>query len=282
METKDLLLNDYRNRIAQIEGGRLFIGINKKTKIQTDGVIEYNHDSISIKNNIRYSSIQKFISFKHRFIYFLCPKVASQTMKVNLFSFCGDVECIHTDKSLNELLLQHPEIGGFYKFSVVRHPFVRLVSGYIDKILHSDSAKNKMVIRDFGSIPESFNDFVKRINDNKSNALNKHWCSQESLLSNLNDKLIVDAVVHLENINTELNDLFNILGLENIELRKVKNTREMHNDLSDFDQNILSNNFFWSEEIESIVMDVYSKDYSSFGYLPFDRYHSRNRTSSPG
>jgi hypothetical protein len=212
----------------------------------------------------------KFISFKHRFIFFAVPKVASQSVILLLKTACQEVGFLHSKEPLSKLLENAPEISEFFKFAVVRHPFARLVSCYIDKILNINFKKKKMLnAAGLRYIPTSFANFVDAVSlpSSSDRDADQHWASQTGILSTRDGALLVDAVVHLEHLEAELAIIFKYLGLKPPVFNKVKNTRKQHIEMSGFDAERFDDAYFWTKSIEDKLLVRYANDYKNFGYL---------------
>lgn len=215
----------------------------------------------------------KFISFDNKIIYFSVPKVASQSILVSLRNYCGGENYIHSKASWQELVEKYPEIGNFFKFTVVRHPYRRLVSCYIDKILNVTLDKNRMLEESsMEKIPSSFVDFVDFVVSCPDKKANSHWASQTSLLSSSGGAFLVDAIVHLENLESELAHLFNRIGLTAPTIHKTKNTKLQHieriSDTFEISENLYDQSYFWSPEVDEKIRQRFQSDYLKFGYVP--------------
>jgi hypothetical protein len=229
--------------------------------------------SISSTQSDGYGESEKFISFKHGFIYFSVPKVASQSMIRALKKYCRDSDYLHTNKSFSKLFELSPEIADFFKFSVVRHPYSRLVSCYIDKILNFNFKKKKMFEnRGMETLPRSFVEFVDFVTSPKCEDLTTdiHLASQSFLLSSTDGALLLDAAVHLENFDEELAQLFEIMKLPLLHVAKIKNQRAQHLADLGLDPEIFIDDFFRSAALEQRISLRYARDYSFFSYDPLE------------
>ncbi len=89
----------------------------------------------------------------------------------------------------------------YRKMKVVRHPFSRFISSFYHFIKHQETYVSLPLPRDFCA-----NDFIDLLATQPSAFLNPHFAPQLSVWETLYPNLI-DEVIHLENIEEELNAL---------------------------------------------------------------------------
>lgn len=210
----------------------------------------------------------KFISFSHRFIYVSVPKVASQSMLRQL-ALCGaDGEYCVTNAPLSLAYQAVPDLRTYHKFSVVRHPFSRAVSFYIDKVLNINDSKKRLLDKYDAGWIRSFDDFVQFLSSRAGgdSRADPHWGSQFGILSGGTEELEIDAYLTLENLETELPRFFRSVGMQEPKTLVRKNIRERHVEMATGQSERVSDESFWSSEAEAMIFARYQKDYEVFGY----------------
>lgn len=167
---------------------------------------------------------------KHRVLYCSIPKVACTTFKtfvLNSATGLNDTEfAVHKVKLLkkigfkllNEFAIEDIEyrLANYYKFIIVRHPFDRLVSAYLDKFSNSDHlfcrSRSKLIkellednvtIEENGRVRLEFEQFVEliaRFYDTRFSE--RHWQSYFELCHPCNIKY--DNIIKLETLSEDL------------------------------------------------------------------------------
>lgn len=159
--------------------------------------------------------------------------------------------------------VSHPKFNGSYhKFTIVRNPWDRLVSSYefakMDKSYwHSSNGRS----RD-GKHPDydlchslTFKECVKLLKNHPERFTHPGWKNQYPYIVNGEDKIMVDSVLKMENLNDELVRMFkklNISKVPNIPRVNVS-TRGNYKD-------------YYDNESISLVKEIYIKDISLFNY----------------
>lgn len=130
------------------------------------------------------------VSRKHKFIYFRIPKAANSTVVTALHEDAASEGYASRDAKHSfdrASTLTRDEVAElkdrFFLFTVVRDPYSRLLSAYLDKICRSKSGKRPVAAyyrRDLGA-DISFLEFCRFIADGGLNA-NPHWYRQVDLI----------------------------------------------------------------------------------------------------
>jgi tetratricopeptide (TPR) repeat protein len=216
-------------------------------------IIERHH----ILGSIRYSPDAGYV-------YLNNPKCACSTIKYALWSMekeAGRIDYLPDPKQLHGIgFWSHhydfQDRDDVFVFSVVRNPFTRILSTYLDKIA------KKNVIRDTfcrlyqvkGNRDISFGEFLETIGQSPSHYDDLHWRLQTDNI--LFDALRIDFIGHLENIDQDLphalNRVFRTTSFEPRQSHQTNAARQIED-------------FFGPREIE-IVREKYSSDFENFGY----------------
>jgi len=126
------------------------------------------------------------------------PKAANSTVVTNLarLKFGRDIpsrlakKMFRTPSALN--FREAARVGSLFKFTVVRNPYTRILSAYLDKVERRALRENK---------ESSFRDFLQALKDGKLYS-NAHWAPQNALL--LLPVSELDFVGRVENLAPDL------------------------------------------------------------------------------
>ncbi len=139
--------------------------------------------------------------------------------------------------------------NSFYKFSIVRNPFDRIISEY----LHIKDTSQPPYLARFKTM--SLDDFVLEglslSQTERINLFDGHLETQCSYVLDENKSLLVDKVFKLENLQECVDFLKNIVGIE--AFPHARNTTPIEN-------------FTFSEESKEMIKIFYKEDFDFFGY----------------
>ena len=159
------------------------------------------------------------ISLPHRFVYFRIPKAANSTVTASLhFLQSGEKpsnwrEMDRAKKSYttpSRLSCRHAEdtFKNFFTFTVVRDPFSRLISGYLDKIVGGEGPYRATVAHFLHQPLESeisLSEFVSFLEHGDNRNSDPHWCQQTDLIFLPVDEL--DFIGRFENLDHDLSHI---------------------------------------------------------------------------
>ncbi len=214
-----------------------------------------------------------FISPRHKFIFVKNEKAANLTLRKTLQTLEAGGEPppgYHTNRRWTGPLLQPSDIEGFgenelrgnsyFRFAVVRNPYVRLLSCFRDKFenIKYDRKfwrvhKNLGLARD--QVEISFEEFVERVCAQESAAMNPHWRVQHDNI--YADKISLDKIIKFERLSDEMPEIINRLYAASADLL----TRRHHVTNADahMDQ-------YYTQDIAKMVREKYAVDFETFGY----------------
>jgi hypothetical protein len=177
---------------------------------------------------------------------------------------------VRISEGLDKIFEENPEWREFQRFSVVRHPFTRMVSCYIDKIMDLNEDKHRMLTKaGMSTLPNSFAEFVDFVcsEQGRDAVANAHWGSQSAILCDDRGALAVDIVGRLESLDEDLAQIFETLEMDMPKNYRHKNQRSLHAankpSVSTEDEN------YWTDAVERRLMDRFRLDYELFGYRSF-------------
>lgn len=163
---------------------------------------------------------------------------------------------------------------GYFRFCIVRHPYARLVSAYLQKFVRQAvlSGYVRRLIREHGphgNIQEfTFSDFVTCLAHAEVNELDEHWMPQHKhLIDNIDYELIP-----MESLSTHvrLNEIYNG-AFETYKLNSIQYDEDLTSGAHLIGASKLKEQFrktgcfpnwksFFTDEIESRILDEYGPD----------------------
>lgn len=210
------------------------------------------------------------ISLKNRYVWFKigkagCTSVATSLHKLELAGLPGASAPPHLPAvqspfvkpyQLPEGMLDDILRGdGFFRFAVVRNPYVRLLSAYLDKVARRIKER-KLVEKALNRGPDdeiSFADFIDAVIDARIH--DPHWMPQVYIVGPR-----LEAALHLESIADELPRLPKILG-EHLESTFGAAAPHATGAASRTAE-------YYTPAIMEKVRSYYAEDFNRFGYPP--------------
>ena len=226
------------------------------------------------------------ISHKHRCVFIHLPKCGGQSIEDVFISDCGlgwdSREPLLLRKNENKKVgppwLAHltyreyldysylsPDLmGEYFKFTVVRNPYDRLVSiykylGYCYVMSFSDFINNEMTAQ-----------------LNRNSARNYFFKPQVDFLVNDKGDISVDEVVHLERISEQMPAIFSRFGVNMKSVPHVNASPEsdikfcLKNKIKYLKKGVFSlkmkHQVEWSSDLRKTVLKFYKCDFEAFGY----------------
>ncbi len=213
------------------------------------------------------------VSVKNRYIYFEAPKVGCSTIKRTLQKIEDPLfdnenpKAIHNKREsplLSPNMLEHPleyyiEEAQFFTFALVRNPFSRILSCYLDKFAKRGPNNLKLFpILNFDPADEvSFPEFLEAVGKQDPNDMNIHWRPQAYLIPN--HRIRFDFIGHFERFEEDLNTV-----LERI-FPAFDRVYSLNGHATGADNRLKE---YYCDASERLVREIYAKDFEQFAYNP--------------
>jgi len=212
----------------------------------------YNNFKKCINKNDNFNTTEFVISHERKFLYIQTKKAGSATINNILTKHTDSKHCGVEDLNNND----------YTKFCVVRNPWDRMLSCYLNKIRDKDFNNDKFR----NGIPKAFEQFncfyanmtfqafleaVEKIDDYECDP---HFRSQYISLGILDSTKIMDLIIRFENFKEDLIKVFNTLGVYNFDIPTINKTNHGHY------------SYHYSEETKRIVSEKFKKDIKLFNY----------------
>lgn len=207
--------------------------------------LRFGLEKSSYKSNIKYACVSE----KYGYIYFRVPKSANTTVTSSLLANDPekDKKGIRKDAFDNLTALNFKSIAGYKIFTVVRNPYTRLLSAYIQKV---KNGSKRHLLDTTGDV--SFEDFIQWL-ENGGLYKNGHWMPQHKIVPASFPGLIT---IKMENLDAELGPL-----LQDIDSNMKIKTRQSHSTGS----NSLIADYYTPELVERVYA-LYKEDFIRFAY----------------
>lgn len=213
------------------------------------------------------------ISWERRYVYVEVPKTGCTSIKkmLQLAELGYDVSSLPDnvhDRSKSPLAapLGRPnrfrsamENGRLYTFSVVRNPFTRALSGYLDKIIETPWERERRLPQLGFSVTDdvSFLDFLQRVSEQSNDDRDIHWAPQYHLLGS--GRIEYDYIGRFETLRDEIVTIADRLGIlidPSLLLRTTAHATHADERLSEF----------MGPEETDLVRQIYAEDFEEFDY----------------
>lgn len=188
---------------------------------------------------------------KHKCIFIHIPKAAGVSLSQNLF---GNLGGGHLPIYEYFKVYSPEEFKTYFKFTVVRNPWDRLVSAYHFLKEGGFNEVDKKWFNDNLAKYVDFEDFVLKWVNKKNINTFTHFIPQYYYLS-LNGKILVDKIYNFENLEEAIVDINNKLDTS-ITLTHKNKTINRKNEYR----------AYYNEETKQIVGNVYKTDIELFHY----------------
>lgn len=203
------------------------------------------------------------VNHSKKYVFIDNPKSASSTVKMELW----DLERAEGRKSGEPLPTSihgapflrtsyGREILGYLAFAVVRNPYARVLSAYLDKIVSEPATGNifRKQARIGSGASVTFPEFVKILSQSTTIEDDRHWTEQYDNL--LQGCFRIDLLGSVENLDGFLAAFAERYGVE-----KVHPNRSRH--ATGAVEKVCR---YYDEETRQMVAEKYRRDFETFGY----------------
>ncbi len=187
-----------------------------------------------------------FSSFFHALTHFRFSFVLGWYL--HYYKFIDGTQIINNDKYLRKFIAHHrdatqgvlPDIiddPSWFKFAVVRNPYDRLVSAFVDKFCREglDTPKSQKILmavnstENKGNLQITFSQFVEYLETQNIDTVDRHWRRQSYVM----DGIELDRIIDLKEIATALPELekqFRIKTNFDFDIRRQSNNYDQKKD----------------------------------------------------
>ncbi len=211
----------------------------------------------NFRENKKHGRLKSLYIVNHslKYVWYVNPKVASRTLshQLNLkfpetYKDKKECEVVETNK-----YLPYEKYYDYFKFTFVRNPYDRLLSTFLDKT--KKVIGTPWEIQYFAQFKDyTFEQFVGHLYENvnlSNNDVNRHLRTQMSLSNDAND---LNFIGKLENLETDLNLLNNILGTHMKSIESKNKTNHDHY------------SSHYTNAMKKMVYEMYFEDFNFFNY----------------
>lgn len=205
------------------------------------------------------------ISHKHKFIFIHIPKTGGTSVQEALKPFLADSDIYINDPRHVKNFHKHStaaevrkEVGeevwnSYFKFAFVRNPWDAVVSLYHWWLREDNMVKYASVRFDRIRGYPNFIDFVNSEKDFIPLDKQKKWVTDK------NGEMIVDFIGSYENLQNDLNFIFNKLGFSNLNLKRLNKSSHLHY------------SEYYDLSAKKRIEKFFEEDIKLFGYTFLDR-----------
>ena len=179
-------------------------------------------------------------------IWYLIPKTGSRSLHM-VFS---DRDIIFPPEQFDHV----PDFArNYFSFSIVRNPWDRLVSCWMQKIITQEPTEEQFrsdIRWELNYQKPSFKDFIKIISDDENITKDSHW----ALYFNIIPVSDLDFIGRFENLQEDFNIICDKIGIPRQKLPRENKSKHKHY------------TEYYDDETKQIVAEKYKKDIEYFGY----------------
>lgn len=190
---------------------------------------------------------------EHKCIFVHIPKCAGVSVCKSLF---GNLCAGHMDVVRYQLIYSEEEFNSFFKFTIVRNPWDRLVSAYFFLKKGGFHEKDRRWAEENISDCPSFSRFVRDYLHKPKVFNYPHFRPQYTYMCDYSGRLQVDYVGRLETITKDFDVIKLKIGLPDAELGKLNRRKNRFDGYRDH----------YDVVTRDIVANLYKKDIQLLGY----------------
>jgi len=208
------------------------------------------------------------ISKEYNYIYCRIRKSANSTVVSTLYNIetKNKIDSLTAIQEIKDNYFTRPsalsksevkQLNNYYKFTIVRNPYNRLWSAYLDKILPREAIQRKLVIDKLNKNSEdliSFDEFLTFL-ETGGLRLNSHWAPQiDFLVFPINE---YDYIGKIETFKEDLEKImFNIFNIENPEILSIREHKTISNKKA----------LAMTEDQKKRIYTLYKEDFTQLNY----------------
>jgi hypothetical protein len=188
----------------------------------------------------------------HRCIFVHIPKCAGISVVKSLF---GDFSCGHGNLKRYQIMFGPEEFNRYFKFTVVRNPFDRLVSAFLFMKKGGINEKDKRWGERNLAPYADFDAFVKGWVNRRNIWSGLHFRPQHSFICIKKDQPGLDFIGYLENLPADFDFICRKLQIQSslIEANRNLSRKKSYTD-------------YYTDETRAIVAEAYADDLRILGY----------------
>lgn len=190
--------------------------------------------------------------FERQAIFVHIPKCGGMAVGTALF---GHGQLSHRPISDYQIIFTPEEFASFYKFTVVRNPWDRLVSGWHYLRGQGGTDGDRAWASRYLSIYADFEDFVMNGLHRRHILKRQHFRPQYGFVCLPgHDRILVDQVCRVESLQQDIDQVCQRIGLAPVSVEKINASK--HRDFRSY----------YTPEMRARVAQVYARDIALFGY----------------
>lgn len=217
-----------------------------------------------------------YISLRNSYVYMAVGKAANSTVKHHLYEleYAGTrfkTKSVHDRQSSpllspfqlpDDLLQEVFTSPKYFRFSVVRNPYTRLLSCYLDRIVPGDSAPYRQLLQAMGKpagTNVSFAEFIQTVCRQKPFNQNNHWRLQTMEICT--SAIEFDFVGKQENFAADMAKIWTRIapGMKAPDFGAENKAPSITSAEKRLDE-------FYTAELIEMVREAYREDFKAFGY----------------
>lgn len=188
----------------------------------------------------------------HRCIFVHIPKCAGISVVRSLF---GDFSCGHGNLKRYQIMFGPEEFNRYFKFTIVRNPYDRLVSAFHFMKKGGINAKDKRWAERNLAPYADFDAFVKGWVNRNNIWKGLHFRPQHSFICVRGNRPGLDFIGYFENLTSDFAHICQQLNIQSTLLETNRNPERARDYRS-----------YYTEETRAIVARVYAEDIQMLGY----------------
>jgi len=184
------------------------------------------------------------ILHQHKLIFIHIPKTGGTSIE---YALTGKEKSQH--KTISDFETEYPDlIKKYFKFTVVRNPWDRLVSGFFYyKSGGNQSKKDKAFATKYGC---NFKSFVEQIDSFDS----RHFLNKQLTYINIGGINVMDRILRFETLSADFKKLAIKLNIQQITLNTLRQSKHKHY------------TEYYDDKTREIVAKKYAQDIEYFDY----------------